>query len=141
MSLRSNTSSGQLQVTTQQELDDEAMDDGEDVFATKSVSDAVSTIPQSDYTLNNFSTHIDPVEQTMMQFSQATVCVSYVDSFNKYIAENNARGVRLGRKSITKSSLNYIPFLFILVCLFSFVQTASAMSFRASTLSVYALER
>ena len=92
MSLRSSTSSGQLQVTSQQELDDEEMDDGEDVFMSKSASKAVSTTPLPEPTFTNLSTLTEPVEQTMMQTFHTTVRVSRVDNIIPF-AEKNAHGI------------------------------------------------
>jgi hypothetical protein len=121
MSLRSTTSSSQLQVTSQQELADEEMDDGGDVFMSKNTSNTVSATCRPESALTNLSTHTDPAEQTMMQASQTTVRVSRVDNFNISAAERNACGVRLGRKVTSKSSSKLVPFIFLMVCLFSFI--------------------
>ena len=133
MSTRSTT----LQVTSQQDLQDEDMD--EDSSGHGNMKDAtVSNDPTIETTLTNRMTLIGPAEQLMMR-TPITLRSPYVDKTNTSSMLISARGVRSGHKPHTKSSLNNILSILFMVCFLSFIQTTSAMSFRASSLSVYAL--
>ena len=132
-----STRSTSLQVTSQQDLRDEDMDEVSNVH-----DDAKATTVSNNHTtvttLTNRVTHIGPAEQLMMRNS-ITLRVPCVDKTNTSNMLISARGVRSGHKSHANSSSSNILPIFLLVCFLSFIQTTSAMSFRASSLSVYAL--
>jgi hypothetical protein len=109
-------------------------EDGDVPIETK--AKAVSNKLKPEFALTNSTAHIDPAEQIMMQFSHSTIHVPCVVNANTSFVLNSAGGVRLSRNKI---SLRAILFVMLLVWFLSLIQPTSAMFFRASTLSVYAL--
>jgi hypothetical protein len=89
-------------------------------------------------TLTNCMTLIGPAEQVMMQESPK-ICVPHVNRVNTSDTLTSACGARSGRNFHTKLLSSNFSFLCFVICLLSFIQTASAMSFHPSTLLIYAL--
>ena len=133
-----STRSATLQITSQKELHGNDMDEDEDMLA-ETEATAVSKNLKPETTLTDPLTHVDPAEQIMMQSSHSTIHVSCVDNTNTSLMLNCAGGARMSHKSRHKQLLRSLSFVLITTWLLSFVQLTSAMSFRASTLSVYAL--
>ena len=126
-----------LQVTSQLALEDDASDGLKDAFGTVKM---VSIPDKNNRTDVNFETLPGPAERDVMQSFSNTSTVLCTD-FKIYCLLNLVRRARMGQPK-TKLCKNGIlsPSLFLLTLCFLFLaQTASAMSFRASTLSVFAL--
>ena len=75
----------------------------------------------------------------MMQFSHFTIHMQCVVNANTSSMQNSAGGVRLSQISQHKISIRFLLAFSLLVWFLSLIQPTSAMSFWASTLSVYAL--
>jgi len=127
-----------LQITSKQELQGDDMDkDGDTPIEvnTAMVSNKIKPISA----LINSMARIDPTERLMMQFSHSTIHVQCVVNANTSSMQNSAGGVRLSQISQHKISIRFLLAFSLLVWFLSLIQPTSAMSFWASTLSVYAL--
>jgi hypothetical protein len=133
-----STRSTVLQVTSQQELHGDDMDEDGDVPIEVNV-EMVSNDVKPVSALIDSTARIDPAEQPMMQFLHSTIHAQCVANANTSSMLNSAGGVRSSRFSRNKTPIRILLAFSLLVWFLSLIQPTSAMSFRASTLSVYAL--
>jgi len=127
-----------LQVTSQSALeDDEANAVVKDAFG------AVKMVSSSDLNIStefNLETLPGPTERDVMQFSNTTLPISCIEP-KKYDMLNLVQKARTGRpKFKSYKNGNFPPLLILLtIYLLCLTQTASTMSYRVSTLSIFAL--
>src|SRR5882762_492695 len=133
-----STRSASLQITSQQELHGDDMDEDGDMMIEPNAK-AVSNNLKPEFALTNSTAHVDPAEQPMMQLPHSTIHAPCVVNDNTSFMLNSACGVRSSRNFHIKIPLRGLLFFMLSVWFLSLIQPTSAMSFRASTLSIYAL--
>ena len=115
--------------------DDEMMSVSQDAFGKiRAVSD-LTKYRSTRTDVENFS---GPLERRMMQPLNTTIPMSGVEYIESYML-NSVRRVWKSRSKIQSHNNGFLSFIVTVTTFLSFVQMASAMSFRASTLSVFAL--